>query len=63
MYASEMWKQLRDRHGWSDDDVVKLKASGIKRLIQQAWNEGYEKGRKSSKSSDSIFNSIFGGGS
>jgi hypothetical protein len=62
MYASEMWQQLQERHGWSDDDVVKLKASGIKKLINQAWNEGYEKGKETGVShGEGIFKGMFGG--
>ena len=57
MYASDIWKQLVERHGWTEEDLVKLKARGIKKLIHQAWNEGYAKGKDQNK--DSLFNNIF----
>ena len=43
MTNQDIWSQLVKRYGWtSKDDVVKLKAGGIKALIDQAWDEGYK---------------------
>ena len=46
MTNEEMWGQLVDRHGWKEEDVVKLRARGLKNLIDQAWEEGRTRGHK-----------------
>lgn len=44
MTKQEIWRQLVERYPeWKDPDhVVKLKAKGLKALIDQAWSEGYD---------------------
>lgn len=44
-----MWEQLIERHGWNEEDVVKLKARGIKSLIDQAYDLGWESGKEVGK--------------
>ena len=46
MHKTEIWAQLLERYPtWSDrETVVKLKAGGLKALIDQAYDNGVEAG-------------------
>jgi hypothetical protein len=46
MHKIEIWAQLVERYPtWSDREiVVKLKAGGLKALIDQAYDNGFEAG-------------------
>jgi len=47
MTKSEIWQAFLDQYPQfeGDESIVKLKARGLKRLIDQAWDEGQAEGR------------------
>lgn len=46
MTPSDMWKQLVERHPVlaTPDGIIKLRASGLRNLIEQAYDEGWKGG-------------------
>jgi hypothetical protein len=65
MNATEIWKQLCERHpGFKDDEyVLKQRAGGLRRLIEQAYENGVRDGL--GRAVDSIddrsaFETVFG---
>ena len=69
MTKDELWKALVERYPEFQDEehIVKQRARGLKRLIGQAWDEGYAKGLENSKAIEAsrraaeIKNDPFGG--
>jgi len=68
MTSKEIWDQLVERHpSFKDDDnLASLRVRGLRSLIEQAWDEGYDTAiRKSAdiftknKSISDIFPSLF----
>jgi len=43
MTSEDIWKQLVERHPSfeAEENLVSLRARGLKALINQAWSEGY----------------------
>lgn len=74
MNKEEIWNQLCDRHPEFKDPeyVVKQRARGLKALIDQAYDNGVENGKRvadainklkemgQSKTDPSIFDQVFG---
>lgn len=65
-----MWNQLTEKHpSFQDpDNVVKLTSRGLKALIDQAYEEGYDNGSKEDYTPNKdgfdilgMFNEMFGG--
>jgi len=64
MTSDEMWEQLIERHpSFADEsNLVSLRARGLKALLKQAWDEGYDTAvRKNADifTNTSLFNRIF----
>ena len=59
MTASEMWRQLVERHPvlGERDGVIKLRATGLRALIEQAYDEGRKAGASNGAN---LFHEIFG---
>lgn len=51
MSKDEIWKQLVERHPKFEDPeyILKMKANGLRNLIEQAWNCGHDKGVSNGK--------------
>jgi hypothetical protein len=64
MNADEMWSQLCERHPEfkNDDYVLAQKARGLRRLIEQAYENGREDGRKETQNGNQLYNQLFGKG-
>ena len=45
MNKQELWDAFINRYPQAKDDeyVIKLKSRGLRRLLEQAWDEGYVK--------------------
>ena len=45
MNKQELWDAFLDRYPQAKDEeyVIKLKSRGLRRLLEQAWDEGYVK--------------------
>ncbi len=56
MTKDEIWNALLERHpDFKDEEfVVKLRARGLRRLIDQAWDEGHSKGVENGKALESM---------
>lgn len=62
MTKSEMWQILVERHPEFKDDeyVLKQRARGLLKLIEQAWDEGKKVGVEEGRAAHSdIFGGIF----
>ena len=67
MTKQELWEAFLAEHPQFTDEesVVKLKSRGLKRLTDQAWDEGFEQGKAVSKAlhdivkSSNVFKGIF----
>jgi len=47
--SNEIWNQLCERHNWNDPETIcKLRARGLKALLDQAYEEGRRDGSKDS---------------
>ena len=51
MTKQDLWDAFLAQHPQFKDEesIVKLKSRGLKRLTDQAWDEGYERGKSVSK--------------
>ena len=69
MTAEQMWDQLVERHPsfGDEENLASLRVRGLRNLLEQAWDEGYDAAlRKSAdtftnrNSRPDIFSKIFG---
>jgi len=58
MNKEELWDAFLKRYPQfkEDETLVKMKPRGLRRLIDQAWDEGHEKGLVNGKALESMKN-------
>ena len=56
MDKTELWEAVCDRYPEFKDDehIVKQRARGLRRLLEQAWDEGHKKGVANGKALESM---------
>jgi len=56
MTAEQMWKQLVERHPsfGDEENLASLRVRGLRNLLEQAWDEGYDTALR--KSADTFAN-------
>jgi len=62
MTNQELWQLFTEAHPNAKDEeyIIKLKSRGLKRLLNQAWDEGFNQSRQSQNINKNPFEDLFG---